>query len=296
MRRMERLISTNFRSLLPWATLGLFAIAAVLTHLPSPRAVADDPTSIGQVLLYTDNSPGALLLANGHMTAARRLGYDVYVRTSTQEFVDMLPTYHWNYVIVAAQYATDTPPYADSLRTYVDGGGHAHIVRWRDDPSSPAPRDSAVLAPTAIQVWLNGATTTGYAECPDEKSATSSSGYSFSGFDGIRLGAISVLSNGTVCAISAGVYAAQPGPNPPPPTSQSCLATFFGDIQAAVTKYDEDKQACLLAYAPDPNASPPKPGNPEKLADCLKGASTDFINAITAAYRRYKVCLDIATQ
>jgi len=73
--------------------------ATVLFLSLNREALAEDspPEPSGHVLLYTDNTPGAIVYAHGHLWAANRQNYDVHVVTNVDDFVSALPTMSWNY-------------------------------------------------------------------------------------------------------------------------------------------------------------------------------------------------------
>jgi len=261
-----------------------------MPHFSTPAYAEDPPAAIGEALLYTDNTPGAKLHAEAYLAGWRYAQYNVTVVTDKDAFTAAIPSEEWKHVIAIEKYTSTEPSYADALRDYAEEDGVAHIQRWRDDPESPAASGSAVLAPMALQLWQNGKTSTAYAHCKDSGPASTSSGFTFAGFTGQDLYDIQVLPSGTVGPLTAGVYAAVAAA----PPGTSCLETLMTATTAAAAQLAIDLAACYSAYGGKPNNIPPIPADHVKLADCTQGAAEDCLNAIKAANRRYKVCVDEA--
>ena len=152
-------------------------IVAIAFFSHAAQVRAGEPA--GSVLLYTDNTPGAIIYANGHVGAANRQNFDVQVVTSISALETALPAKSWKYVVVAEKHSEGAPSYTAELATYLEGGAWAMIYRWKEDTNDPPSANQPVQAPTALHVWTRGGTAWGYirTKLDSDSASGTSTGY-----------------------------------------------------------------------------------------------------------------------
>lgn len=288
------------RSHAGFCALRVFAVGLVATLVmacsANRHALGQNPpppTPSGHVLLYTDNSPGAIVWAYAHLWAAHRQNFDVHVVTSTSAFESALPSKAWNHVIVAEKHSEGAPAYTPELSTFVDANGWAMIHRWKEDAESPPAANQVVSAPTASYVWANGDTAWSYYKCrlELEKASGISSGYITKSFNGVGMENASVVHPTGMPILEQGVVLASASIGPPPET---CEERMWKAAENAEKEWARRKGECSKAYLPNPSAVPPYPGDPVKFKKCVTDALKAFNQDIEDAVNDYFVCEDIA--
>ena len=263
---------------------------SIAAEEPPPSAPQEPPsTSRGEVLLYSDNSPGAIVLAGVMLRILQSSDHSVTVKTAESDFLAALSTRQWKNVSVFTRFSSTAPRYASALRAYVAGGGWAQIYTWRDDPNEPAAMGSVVLAPTAIHIWTRGSTVTRYALCGDSRDTELTPGYTLSAFEASEafLPAF-VLPGSEYVPCTAGVYVGPSSPRPPQ-TTQQAVSDLVQQLLDAYNQLLEDIALCHEVYGGDEQASPPIPPDVEALEACLKAASREYSERVAAAVRRYRL-------
>lgn len=121
-----------------------------------------------EVLIYSDQTAGALLNAAGLKHAKLTQGYEVTFKTNVSEFDAEIPCRPWTQIIVVARYSAVGPSYVATLRqfaqTYPSAMVYLHL--WHDDGWTIAP-EIVVAASIAQTVWIDGQTLVTYARCGD---------------------------------------------------------------------------------------------------------------------------------
>lgn len=265
-------------------------LVVVLTCIGAARAAA--PLLGTDVLIYTDNSPGAIVWAAPYVQATNAIGYHVEIVTSESDFREKIPTKSWACIVVADAHTESVPTYSSELVGYVETGGMAILNRWRTaDAGTPGP-GQIVVAPTAIHVWTKGQTAWSYfgTKLDEEKSAGTSIGYEAKSFVDIDVMPSVIVTAPSMTPLVPGLAAAAVASND---DNVSCEQQLVLDVQAAFNACTADVANCNLAYAPRPHDVPPVEGNPEKLAKCIVNATKHFATESARATERYLVCKDI---
>ncbi len=141
-----------------------------------------------EVLIYSDQTPGSVIYAEVSCWLAEQRGEDVWFVTDVETFEQelMYPVYpDWSSVVVAAQYSSDTPVYAEALVDYAVCGGRVELYIWHDN-DSPQPDEHVVLASTGVVIWSHGHTVTSYVP-RWLYDAVTVEGYHFPDFQGVEL-------------------------------------------------------------------------------------------------------------
>ena len=264
---------------------------AVLCGAPSQTVQADDPPApAGRVLLYTDNTPGAMAWAHAHLWGAHAGNYDVQVVTNHAAFIAALPTHGWKFVVVAEKHAEGNPSYATALGNYVDSGGWAILHRWKKDPHDSPQAGQVVLAPTASHVWSHGATSWVYisTKLDDRLVSGATPGYTTKSFNDVEIDSFSPMNTSAMAALQAGLLTAAAAD----PPAASCAEQLREDLAAAADVFITRTARCIEAYGapPGPNGGN---GNPEKLGKCLAATAEIVKNRVTEAMENYRLCLDL---
>jgi len=271
---------------------GLLTVVAVACSLNRPAHSEDPPPEpAGHVLLYTDNTPGAVVWAHADLWAANGQGYEVQIVTNVEAFKSAIPSRNWRYVIVAEKHVEGAPTYSSELAAYVDSGGWAFIHRWREDPANPPPSNQIVNAPGVSHIWLNGFTVWGYylSKLDSERAAGSSSGYATKSFDNVEVHASSVVFPLGMVALEPSVQSGAAMATPEPATCEGALKEQRRLITADFIIRSE---RCDSTYGPDPAGNPPNPGNPQKHETCMLNAANAMRDMVRIAVEDYFVCVD----
>ncbi|MCB9853681.1 MAG: hypothetical protein H6819_11340 [Phycisphaerales bacterium] len=265
-------------------------IVMVLGWAGASRAA--DPLPGTEVLVYTDNSPGAIVWAVPYVQASISAGYAVEVVTSENIFREAIPAKPWAVVVVADVHSETAPSYSSELVEYVEGGGMAILNRWRTAGAPTPGPNQIVVAPTAIHVWTKGQTAWSYygTKLDEEKSAGTSIGYETKTFVNIDVMPSVVVTAPTMTPLVPGLAVAAAAADD---NNVGCEEQFTLDLQAAFNACTADIEKCNRAYAPRPHSNPPFEGNPDKLAKCIINATKHFATESARAAERYLVCKDI---
>lgn len=239
----------------------------------------------GEVLVYTDNSPGAIITANAMHHAARSQGYATIVTLDEAEFIALLPQRQWDSVLVVTRYESATPGYRDALAQYVDAGGWAQIFTWKDDPNRTI-QGPLLLGPTAIQVWTRGKTARTYTLCQTTRIVEPAvNGYVLEDFTEVTGGTMQAVVEPTCVALVAGAYQSV---SVLPENLTQALAEFYEELDSAWHELEMHMQLCHDVYGGDPHAQPPIEGDPDGLATCVQEASDHYKNRVKKAQWRFK--------
>lgn len=266
----------------------LIAAACTLSSRTS-RSDPPPPHPEGYVLIYTDNTPGALLWAYGYLWAVNANNHEVQVVTSVSSFENTLPQRNWSLVVVAEKHTEGVVAYSTELASYVDGGGWAHIFRWKEPSGDPPLQHQILLAPTALHVWRHGHTAWAYfrTTLDADHDSGSSAGYITKSFNGVQVEAAVTLGANGMEPLAAGVIAAGTQEQPP----QSCKEKFKKATEDAWKNYNESIADCDTVYGPSPPGTVPfDPGNPEKLVDCYNIFADFLDHDLKRAAERYRLC------
>ncbi|MBX3396109.1 MAG: hypothetical protein KF841_12165 [Phycisphaerae bacterium] len=288
-------VSKHTRTHLPLSGIGYCIVVCFSLACSLGTAVHGDEAPNGpakRILLYTDNTPGAMVWSYAHAWSAYHANVDVQIVTSQSSFIDTLPAFAWDRVVVTERHAEASPAYASALAAYVESGGYAMIHRWREDATNPPEALQIVQAPVASHVWYAGQTIWAYylTKLESEKASGVDAGYVMKSFSGVSTGATSIVSTIGMGQLVAGLHtAAQQNP----PTDESCEGKMDECVIKAQDEHIARNADCRRAYGPRPLATPPSPGSPEKLKACLLNALQAMHGDIVKIVNDYFVCVDI---
>jgi hypothetical protein len=121
-----------------------------------------------EVLIYSDQSAGALLDAASLKHAKLTQGCEVTFKTDASEFDAQILCRPWVQIIVVARYSAVGGTYVSTLRQFAvsNPGAMVYLHLWHDDGWTVAP-DIVVTASVAQTVWIDGLTLATYARCRD---------------------------------------------------------------------------------------------------------------------------------
>ncbi|QOJ02107.1 MAG: hypothetical protein HRU71_00755 [Planctomycetia bacterium] len=253
----------------------------------------------GDVLLYTDNSPGAVHLAFALREASLEAGCSTTTCITLVDFAARINQAAWARIIVVAAYPAEPPGYLADLRCVAEGGALVELYYWRPRSDDPVTGNEQVWATTLAAIWQAGQTTSVIMFESRETNRTDPlvhPGYVVPEMSETVLAHAETVSPWEMPELVGGT-ASNPTATPRnvPGGSGECVQTLLDALQGAGAQFPDDTGKCNEAFGPHPNDIPPRPGDPIQLVDCLAGAAGDYANLIKAALRRYKVCLAIAT-
>lgn len=112
-----------------------------------------------QVLLYSDQSAGALLPSSAWRHALTGQGRAVVMKTDAAEFDAQIDQQQWQTVLVFARWTRDEPAYLAKLRALSTAFPTASVEMflWHDGGCTISPQ-VCVSASTAITIWKHGFT------------------------------------------------------------------------------------------------------------------------------------------
>ncbi len=256
-------------------------------------AVKDEATA--NVLVFCDRTPGSLFWADTWRTVAQKTGDRLTFTTTVEDFTDRLDSGVWSYVMVLARWSSGTPPYASALHRYAEAhpGQRIEMYLWHDHGTQPD-ANTAVLASTAMVTWQCHQSVIGYASVsgsdPKAGNARAVAGYVFPDFRyqdaDRRTQAPTVV--GRLSEPPDGDAASLPGVIPADECQSQCVTSYREEINVCNAHHAYHLAACDDLYGPQEG----DPGDPQKLAECIRTANEDHTNCTNAAVNRYSICLN----
>lgn len=242
-----------------------------------------------QVLLYSDQSAGALLPSSAWRHALTGQGTTVVMKTDAAEFDAQIDQQQWQTVLVFARWTRDEPAYLAKLRAFSTAFPTASVEMflWHDGGCTISPQ-VCVSASTAMTIWKHGFTSIKYTNSTDGSSG---------GANGMR------TFDGRVWPTWEQITPSRPvGTILLPPEALEQRATFdlfqwFNARSECITncyiRFDERVLECRDSRNQDESDCMrihPPPNN-DKLVECLKQAADIFKNCLDAAQFRLDNCI-----
>ena len=241
------------------------------------------------VLIYLDQSPGAVPWAHLWQSIAAREQRSVFYATNSASFSLRLAEGTWARVIVLSRYVSGEPAYAGPLREYAQlhPQDEVQIFTWHDHGETTTP-GTAVVGTTAITGWRGNSTTTLYALTSSTPFQTprpaTESGLVLPTFSGIQVRSLATvgpysetMDSGNLRAIGIQIE----------PCEDNCFNTWVSKTLACLTERTTQEQHCNVAHGP----TSPNPDQ-QRWTTCMQEAAEDYSNCIGAAFHQYKRCID----
>jgi hypothetical protein len=253
------------------------------------------------VLIYSDQSPGALPHAYVWQQVVESQSGTVKFVTESSEFVTNLDEGPWSEVIVVARYQDGDPAYGEALRTYAQGDPNIPIrIFWWNDKGTNPTSDTAVEATMSVFLWDHGMTTVCYVNAGpatdlEFRRTHCVPGLVFPDFDGIDIETPEVIARapaeliqrysthtGALIAFMFLLGECLPG----------CANVYNNRLNLCDSDRESQVDDCHELYGP----SEGDPGDPDQLATCIAEANTDHTNCVKAAVHRYNNCVKLCPQ
>lgn len=275
----------------PFVRVGVVFIALCC----AAAVLADPPATETQMLLYCDQSGGAML----HLPVWQRLavleGSGHTTVTDANTFANHLDNSTWQSVTVLACYTATEPAYVASLRAYMQAHPETHttLLLWHTNGVTPPPH-TYVAATTACVLWSRGMTGIGYAmdATPGggpggqaSNPGNASVDYVWPDFADIVVGDWRPVRPSPVLdgAIPS------PGGTGYDDCAEQCLNDYLAEIKHARKLFERDLAQCEALHAP----SEVTPGDPAAYAQCLRDVHHAAVERALAAVNAYLRCLEL---
>ncbi len=253
--------------------------------------------SSADVLIYSDQSPGALPYMVGYQQAAQQAGEDVDLETEVSSFASKLSSQSWADVIVVARYAPGDPPYTAQLRDYANADlkRSVEMLFWNDNGTKPT-ADTAVAATTLYALWNHGSTSIAYMNQASGSGGAMVEGdirpgYEFPSFDGVRVQNPEVLvrapekqrglPHGQLVEEVVTLLSQ-------PKCREKCLANYATRLGRCITQFCSDQNQCYALYGPE-GAKP----DAKDLTKCVKDLDSGHATCVASAGNADKNCLKL---
>ncbi len=258
-------------------------------------ALVPDNSTSGDVLMYSDQSPGALPFYVLTKACADHQSEALTLTTTASAFEQKLAgATSWSAVIVAARFTPGDPPFIQALRDYAALHMETPIdfYYWHDNGTSPT-ADKAVLGTTAAVLWRSGRTTIGYAFAKSAPETASVSGLQLPVFENVTRVAPDVIARiadpqgmSTAQMIAALIAVLQTDT-----CRAQCLLEWRNNRQICTDKFVRQEGQCTALYN-----TPPDHVNPEKYTECSNKAAEHRVNCNNSALTTYQNCVKLCDQ
>ncbi|GJQ26631.1 MAG: hypothetical protein HBSAPP02_16630 [Phycisphaerae bacterium] len=235
----------------------------------------------GDVLLYSDHSPGSLAAYVAWNEYFEENEDVVFLVNTTGAFETLLGTGPWDHVVVLERFSTSQPSYLGLLQDEAWMGTPVDFEIWHDNNVAQSDR-TIVSAVSALVAWRDERTAMKYTN-RTAPPACIEVGFGFPGFESIELASPSILlevppsTENAILSLISLLY--EPG------CRGECLEDWKKDMGICTTNYNTHTGNCYAAY-PVPPAK-----DIENQTNCLNTAATDQINCRNGARNRYNTCL-----
>ena len=226
------------------------------------------PAIAGNVLIYSDRSPGSIALCELERQSAVAADHTVTVADAPNQFVSQPQNGTWAYVVAVHRHASSEPGWAAPLRKWVGAGGRATLWTWHDDGAN-VPDRVAVVGTTALTTWTGSRTIQGYALTRSSVETRVLAGLKLPTFEGVERQAPT-----TIAEISA---------------QQAATMTIGQIIEAliVITTQSDCKSLCWLAWKVKYKACKDEFDARVEMCDALYRANSELVE-------QYTNCIDTA--
>lgn len=275
---------------MPFVRVGV-VIAALFC---AAGALADPPATETQMLLYCDQSAGAMLYLTAWQGLAVTEGSGHTTVTNADTFANHLDNSTWQSVTVLACYTETEPAYVASLRAYMQSHPETRttLLLWHTQGVTPPPH-TYVVATTACVFWYLGMTGVGYAmdATPggfDPNSGIAYVGYVWPDFTDIVVREWRVVRPSPVFD--------GPVPSPGGTGYDDCIAQCENKLREQVTRCWNDLKDRVAQCEKLYGVSAIQGSDPIRYADCVRRKLEHAGNCLEGAAQQYDECVLVCEQ